>query len=91
MNEGKMDMKEVRVTVIHPTDGRQLILVVEDDMTGQEFIEALLENNFMVATEDGYQLAIKGGGEIGAEETLASNNVSDGTVLRVLPATDAGA
>ena len=59
-------------------------------MTGQEFIEALLENDFMVATEEGYQLAIKGAGEIGAEETLMANNVTNGTTLRIIPATDAG-
>lgn len=83
-------MADIKVTVLHPTDGRQLTITVEDDMTGQEFIEALLENDFMVATEEGYQLAIKGGGEIGAEETLASNNVVDGTTMRIIPATDAG-
>jgi len=84
-------MNDIKVTVLHPTDGRQLTITIEDDMTGQEFIEALLENDFMVATEEGYQLAIKGGGEIGADETLASNNVRDGATLRVIPATDAGA
>jgi len=83
-------MNDIKITVLHPTDGRELTITVEDDMTGQEFIDALLDNDFMVVKEEGYQLAIQGGCEIGADETLASNNVKDNDILRIIEATNAG-
>ena len=83
-------MADVRVTFIHPTDGRLLTVVLDDTMTGSEVTGELIANDFIPPDSQGYELSIKGGALIPADQTLAQAGVHEGTAIRVIPATDAG-
>jgi hypothetical protein len=83
-------MADIKVKVMHPTDGRVVDVNVDEAMTAQEMVSELVSNNFITANPQGYNLAIKGGNQLTAEQSLRDAGVTDGTVLRVIPATDAG-
>lgn len=83
-------MSDVNVNFMHPTDGRVVSVTVDDTMTGQEAVGELIANEFVPASGEGYNLAIKGGAQLNNAKTLAENGVKDNDTLRVLPATDAG-
>ncbi len=83
-------MADVSVNFMHPTDGRVISVTVDDTMTGQEAVGELIANEFIPASGEGYNLAIKGGPQLDNAKTLAENGVKDNDTLRVLPATDAG-
>lgn len=78
-------MQDIKIIVLHHSEDRQLEVTVKDNMTGQEFIEGLLDNNFMVDIKDGYCLVIEGGEEIYAYDTFVSCNVQDEARLRIIP------
>lgn len=84
-------MADVKVHFMHPTDGRVVSVTVDDTMTAQEAIGELLSNDFIAPNPQGYNLAIKGGAQLQTDESFADAKVTDGTTLRVIPATDAGA
>jgi hypothetical protein len=84
-------MADVRVNFIHPTDGRLMTVVLDDTMTGAEVVGELIANDFIPPDSQGYELAIKGGSPIPGDRTLAQAGVMEGTAIRVIPATDAGA
>ena len=83
-------MSDVNVNFMHPTDGRVVSVTVDDTMTGQEAVGELIANEFVPASGEGYNLAIKGGAQLDNAKTLTENGVKDNDTLRVLPATDAG-
>ena len=83
-------MADVKVNFMHPTDGRLISVTVDDTMTANEAIGELLSNDFIAPNPQGYNLAIKGGAQLRSEQSFAEAGVSDGTSLRVIPATDAG-
>ena len=83
-------MSDVSVNFMHPTDGRVVSVTVDDSMTGQEAVGELIANEFVPASGEGYNLAIKGGAQLDNGKTLVENGVKDNDTLRVLPATDAG-
>lgn len=83
-------MADVSVNFMHPTDGRVVSVTVDDTMTGQEAVGELIANDFVPASGEGYNLAIKGGSQLDNAKTLDENGVKDNDTIRVLPATDAG-
>jgi len=83
-------MADVKINFMHPTDGRLLTVTVDDTMTTQEALAELIANDFVQPNPQGYNLAIKGGRQLQANESFASAEVKDGTTIRVIPATDAG-
>ncbi len=83
-------MADVKVNFLHPTDGRQLTVTLDDSITGQEAIAELITNNFITPNPQGYGLAIKGGNMIEPGQSFRNASVEDNVTIRVLPATDAG-
>lgn len=83
-------MSDVSVNFMHPTDGRVISVTLDNTMTGQEVIGELIANNFVPASSEGYNLAIKGGKQLDNTKTLTDNSVRDNDTIRVIPATDAG-
>lgn len=84
-------MADVKVSFIHPTDGRLMSVVLDVDMTAQEVIDELLVNDFVPAHGHGYQLSIiESGNIIGGEQTLVGAGVRGGSKIKVLPVTEAG-
>ncbi|MEL6134488.1 MAG: hypothetical protein AAFR59_14090 [Bacteroidota bacterium] len=83
-------MADVSVNFLHPTDGRQLSVTLDDSITAQEAVAELIAAEFIAPSSEGYGLAIKGGSIIGADQSFENASVRDNTTIRVLPATDAG-
>jgi hypothetical protein len=83
-------MADVKVVFVHPTDGRRLTVTLDGSMTVAEVVGELIANDFVPPDQQGYDLGIKGGRQLRAEESLADAGVKDGTTLNVIPATDAG-
>jgi len=75
---------------IHPTDGRRLTARLDESMTAQEAINELIGSNWIPASAEGYKLAVKGGAELNQADTFGSRSVSTESMIRVIPATDAG-
>jgi len=84
-------MADIKVKIVHPTDGRLQEINADETLTAQETLNELIANNFLPANPQGYFLSIKGGNQLQAGQTLHDAGVKDGTVLNVNPATDAGA
>ena len=85
-------MADVNVNFIHPTDGRQLTVNLDDSITGQEAVAELIAAEFIAPNPQGYGLAIKGGNMIDPNQSFQSAGVKEPTsnTIRVVPATDAG-
>lgn len=83
-------MADVSVNFLHPTDGRQLNVTLDDSITAQEAVAELIAANFISPSSEGYGLAIKGGSIIGPDQSFENASVEDNTTIRILPATDAG-
>ena len=83
-------MANIDVIFMHPTNMGTIDVEVDDQMTGKEAIEGLLENDFIPQSSEGYKLAIKGGNEIPLSGTLLSAGVKAGNTLRIIPTTNAG-
>ncbi|WP_299273588.1 ubiquitin-like domain-containing protein [uncultured Psychroserpens sp.] len=83
-------MADVTINFMHPTDGRVISVTLDNTMTGQEVIAELIANDFVPASNEGYNIAIKGGEQLENEKTLLQNGVEDNQTIRVIPATDAG-
>lgn len=83
-------MADIKIKLVHPTDGRLVDVNVDETMTAQETLDDLIANKFLTANPHGYFLAIKGGNQLAASQSLSDGGVTDGTVLNIIPATDAG-
>jgi hypothetical protein len=83
-------MADVKVNFLHPTDGRQLTVSLDDSITAQEAVAELIAADFITPNPQGYGLAIKGGNMIEPGQSFRIANVDDNSTIRVLPATDAG-
>lgn len=88
-------MADITITAVHPTDGRTIKFELDDDTTGKELIDNLIEEEFIPADSQGYLLTLKSeesneSTEINADDTLALAGVQNNDTLRIAPATDAG-
>lgn len=83
-------MTELTVNFMHPTDGKVISVAIDETMTGQETISELIANKFVPASNEGYNLAIKGGAQLDNKKTLRENGVKENDTIKVIPATDAG-
>ena len=83
-------MADLNVNFVHPTDGRIISVTIDSTMTGQEAVSELIANDFVPASGEGYNLAIKGANLLENNRSLSENNVKNNDTLRVIPATDAG-
>jgi len=85
-------MADINVNFIHPTDGRQLTVNLDDSITGQEAVAELIAAEFITPNPQGYGLAIKGGNMIDPNRSFRDAGVKEpsSNTLRVVPATDAG-
>jgi hypothetical protein len=79
----------IKVSFIHPTDGRTMTVTLDSMLTVQEVINELISNKFINQSLQGYELAIKGGQFLKETQTL-DGAVIDGEILRVIPAIRAG-
>jgi len=83
-------MADVKVNFLHPTDGRQLTVGLDDSITAQEAVAELIAADFITPNPHGYGLAIKGGNMLEPGQSFRNASVADNSTIRVLPATDAG-
>ncbi|MFH1113036.1 MAG: hypothetical protein V1792_03865 [Pseudomonadota bacterium] len=83
-------METIKVSFMHPTDGRLLSANIDGTMTAGDAIEELIGNDFIARNPQGYNLAIKGGAQLNADQSFVEAGVQEGAVLRIIPATDAG-
>lgn len=81
---------EIKIQILHPTDGRIITIELDNSYTSSEIITELIENNFLSSSLGGYRIAIKGGNSLDINSTLRDLNIKNGTILRIVPATDAG-
>ena len=83
-------MADLSVNFLHPTNGQIITVTIDDTMTCREVIGELIANDFVSASPEGYDLAIKGGSMLEGQKSMAQNGVREGMTIRVIPATDAG-
>jgi hypothetical protein len=80
----------INLHFVHPTDGRELNVRVDDTMTAAEAVNELISANFVPPNPQGYKLAVKGGAEINHGQTFQAAGVPTESRIRVIAATDAG-
>lgn len=83
---------KINVTFLHPTNGQDMEVEIDDSLTASAVINELIAANFISASSHGgYKLLIKDSQtEIGGSQTMASGGAVDGGMVRVIAATDAG-
>jgi hypothetical protein len=81
---------DLDIEFMHPTDGRIISVTMDGSMTGNEVIGELIANYFIPPSSEGYGLAIKGGIMLDNYKSFIDNNISNNSIIRVLPATNAG-
>lgn len=84
---------KINVTFMHPTDGNTMEVEIDDSLTATAIINELIAANFIHdnSARGGYRLLIKETNtEIGGSQTVSSGGAVDGSVIRVIGATDAG-
>lgn len=85
--------KTINVTFLHPTNGQDMEVAIDDNMTASAVINELLACNFIPDNSElgGYRLFIKSSKiEIGGSQTIASGKAKDGDFIRIIAATEAG-
>ena len=84
---------KINVTFLHPTNGQDMEVEIDDTLTATSVINELMAANFIPdnSARGGYKLLIKDTQtEIGGGQTVASGGAKDGSTIRVIGATDAG-
>lgn len=79
--------KKINVTILHPTNGQDMEVELNDGLSVEEIIEELVACNFIKDSADKghYKLFIKNSQtEISGKQTLVSGGTIDGSVLRVV-------
>jgi hypothetical protein len=94
INQGGTLMgKTINVTFLHPTNGQDMEVEIDDSMTASAVINELIACNFIPDNSElgGYRLLIKNSQiEIGGSQTVASGKAKDGGIIRVIATTEAG-
>lgn len=83
-------MPDIKVTFVHPTDGRNVSVALDDTITAGDAINELINAEFILSSPAGYCLGKKGGDRLSNDGELAASGVKDGDMLNVIPNTDAG-
>ncbi|MDR0429900.1 MAG: EsaB/YukD family protein [Tannerellaceae bacterium] len=84
-------MANINVRFIHPTDSSEVEVEMDENTTADKAINSLIAENFMPDNPNGgYTLQVKGGSEVRGGQTLVSGGAANGSVIRVIAATDAG-
>ena len=83
-------MPDIEVRLMLPVDNRIMTIELDDTMTSEEVVNELITENVLAPSEDGYQLALKGGEQINSSTQLKDTSITAGSVIRVIPATNAG-
>lgn len=81
---------DLDINFMHPTDGRIISVTMDGSMTGSEVIGELIANDFIPPSSEGYGLAVKGGFMLDNYKSFIDNKIINNSIIRVLPATDAG-
>lgn len=85
--------QKIDVTFLHPTNGQDMDVEIDDSLTATAVINELIACNFIPDNSSlgGYKLLIKDTQtEIGGSQTVASGGARDGSLIRVIGATEAG-
>jgi len=80
----------LKVQFEHPTDGRTISVAVDPSISAEDVIAHLVAEEFITPNPQGYNLGLKGGALLRADQSLSDAGVKEGDIVRVLPATDAG-
>lgn len=83
-------MADVEVRLMLPVDNRIITVELDDTMTPDEVVNELVAESVIQPSDAGYQLAIKGGDQINATTQLRNVSLTGDSIIRVIPATDAG-
>jgi len=79
--------KKINVTLLHPTNGQDMEVELNNGLTAEDIIEELIACNFIEDSADKrhYKLFIKNSQiEISGKQTLISGGTIDGSVIRVV-------
>jgi len=79
--------KKINVTLLHPTNGQDMEVELNNGLTAEDIIEELIACNFIEDSSDKrhYKLFIKNSQtEISGKQTLISGGTIDGSVIRVV-------
>ena len=85
--------RTINVTFLHPTNGQDMEVEIDDSMTASAVLNELIACNFIPDNSElgGYRLLIKSSQiDIGGSQTVASGKAKDGDMIRVIATTDAG-
>jgi len=85
-------MAKINVMFIHPSNGQELEVEIEDSLTASAIVNELIASGFVPDDPAGYKLYIKTPvqKEISGSTTAASGGAAEGYHIRVIPLTDAG-
>jgi len=81
---------DIEVKFLLPPDNREIVVELGDTMKPPDIIKELLDAGQINANPHSYLLAIKGGDFLNDDTELSALNLRPGTIIRVIPATDAG-
>jgi len=79
--------RKINVTILHPTDDRDMEVELNDGLNVEEIINELIACNFIEdsTNKSNYKIFIKNSQtEISGSQTLASGGTEDGSVLRIV-------
>jgi hypothetical protein len=86
-----MEANYIRISIVHPFDGRVLSVEIDCTMTPAEIVSELIINNFIPHLSHDYKLSSKLKGRLLLpNESLQVLGIQDGDSLRIVPATEAG-
>ena len=82
MGSGWALMNEFKITVVHSTSGKELVLAVEPQFTVASLLEVLVEN---LQLKDRFVLATQDNKLLNPDVTLQEAGVSEGGRLILMP------
>nr|VFK46381.1 MAG: hypothetical protein BECKTC1821E_GA0114239_106319 [Candidatus Kentron sp. TC] len=85
-----MANEEIKVTLVVPPNDQHIDIELDNSFRPGEIINNLIQEDILPSIQEGYRLAIKGGNEL-MDRPISEQDIIAGSVLRVLPNTDAGA
>jgi hypothetical protein len=78
-------MPDLSVTFAHAASGKMADVTLDDQLTAHEAIAQLLDIGFLPTLSTGYELHVKRGFRLSADDTFAKARLQAGTMITVLP------
>ncbi len=85
----KINLMELTINIIHPTEGKMINVVVDNSITPNEILAELRAVEF-ISRKGSYSLGIKGGSLLQDDNPLFNSDLKEGDTIRILPNVNAG-